>query len=167
MNKYRRFNNRLLKAKEAVRRPDDDFKKAAELCSLFLEMNNITVPTYIACYLGGGRGLYTSGRKAKIQVSPGDCHWLGWSKPGNKADITTFGVTAHETAHHLEFTNTVSIRHWWKYKHKPVTSYARVSVSELLAEAGRLFILSPTLLRAISPNSYQAFVDAGLRHGKE
>lgn len=80
-----------------------------------------------------------------------------WSFPGYKADLTAFGVVAHECGHHLEHV----LGYCPVMPGKRVTSY-EPNAAEALAESVKLFITNPDLLRVGRPRRWAALLAAGL-----
>lgn len=165
-----------------LERPKEDPLPAMELIAAFFEMNDVDRPIMRQGYVLGSRGLYCSSATSEtskgmrkitcgiIYIYPPLCHWKGWSKPGNKADVTTFGVMAHEAGHHIDYKvlggKAEGHNRWGRFgNHKSITSYAKTCVHEQIAEAARLFILNPEKLAKLSLPSYEFFVKEGLKHG--
>lgn len=147
---------------------------SVELCTEFLQLNNLTVPKYVIFRQesspGGYCGLYTNNlirvwasNVAKIAFVP---FMRSWSYPGYKVDRTGMGVVAHETGHHVVKETgllrklSAELSHTLRYE--KLTGY-EPNLDEMLAETLRIFILNPDLLRKIAPNRYKFLVDAGLK----
>lgn len=174
------FHKLLLQARGYTKRPANDYDKAVELCKAFCKLNKMPIPLFKEeCEDNRGLYLYFNYRPSVIMVGPPHCRWSWWSKPGNKADVTTFGVMVHELGHHWHHVKFRTLNHgltaWEKGcyptngravggKHKSITTYAKTSTTEQLAEAFRLFVLNPQRLLELSPASARFFVAHGLRH---
>lgn len=130
-------------------------------------------------------------KKAAYLVKKPQC--TNWSFPGYKIDREPCGVTAHETAHHLDHVlgdghhpdltpdmnpdvNTVKLYYslfrgspsshpeWAKIVHQSKPITSyEPNLHESFAETGRLFILNPDLLREGSPERYRFFFNLRLR----
>lgn len=115
-----------------------------------------------------GKGWYWRGtlfvnlKKSRVPVKvPG----FSWSYTGFKADLTAPGVLAHESGHHVHFElerrlspeNRKAIMDCLGYlraNEAPVSGY-EPNLHEVMAEAMRLLILNPTLLRDGRPERYR------------
>lgn len=99
--------------------------------------------------------IYVNVKRSRVPVKvPG----FAWSYTGYKSDLTAPGILAHEVGHHVHFQlekrlgrkeifdKVVEIR---KFEHR-VSSYEPNS-HETVAEAMRLFILNPELLKEGRP----------------
>jgi len=89
-----------------------------------------------------------------------------WSYPGYKVDRTPYGVVCHETGHHVHDTikggRSVlrELREAVKGE-KPLSGY-EPNIGEVFAEAMRLFLTNPDLLRLGRPQRYEFFLSLGL-----
>lgn len=126
-----------------------------------LDRNGIPPPTYATehPYFSRGndgwglRGFYVRGHvfvnlpKSSLPTrTPG----YAWSFPGYKADMTPVGVLAHETGHHVdELLGSDRPLTGWRAE-APVSGY-EPDRAERFAEAFRLFVTNPDLLRAGRP----------------
>jgi hypothetical protein len=102
---------------------------------------------------------------AVIRVIPSHCTkpGRGYSWPGLMSDRTLWGVQAHEIGHHAHMSRPDAARITTKIeqlRERPVTSY-EPNPSEIWAEAFRLFLLNPDLLKAGRPQRYGLIVDCG------
>lgn len=87
-----------------------------------------------------------------------------WTFPGYKADLTPYGVVCHEFGHHVDFaTNkngrTLSKSKTWKRivdNEEDVSSY-EPNYCEAFAEAFRLFMTNPGMLREGRPERWEYF----------
>lgn len=101
----------------------------------------------------GLRGFYRDGevyvnlpRSALATRTPG----YAWSFPGYKADLTPVGVVAHETGHHVDdVTGRRPLGYGWRNEER-VSGY-EPNRAESFAEAFRLFVTNPDMLRAGRP----------------
>lgn len=87
----------------------------------------------------------------------------GWTWPGYTADLTVLGVTCHETGHYvnhvLGWRRTLTS---WKQMRKgepAITSYANRYSAEDFAEAFRLFLTNPSLLKVVAPKRHGWFTE--------
>lgn len=103
-------------------------------------------------------------RSSAIYISVDACSAIGtagrsWSYPGYVVDRTPFGVLAHELGHHVDRAHgrvpgQLSPHLRDQTKSKPITTYAATNTNEWFAEAFRLFITNPDLLRLIRAELY-------------
>jgi len=141
--------------------------EAVEIVGKFLRLNEISPPRILRKRLST-KGDYRAG-VIRIDlgstVSPVKTPGFSWSFPGNRSDITVYGVLAHETGHYVSDTHRW-FRPKWKHGHREpgVSSYGRPNGEEGLAEAIRLFILNPDLLRVGRPQMFSLLrVTLGLK----
>lgn len=135
------------------------YQQAIDLCNFFLAKNNISVPKYRIFDRTKLRGYYNKGQiTIRLKGSPSPVKKPGWrwSYTGYKADLTIPGVIAHELGHYvddyLKLSNVKSF-HDICYREAPVSSY-EPTMSESFAEAMKLFILNPDLLKCGRPERY-------------
>lgn len=84
---------------------------------------------------------------------------FAWSFPGYKADMTPVGVIAHETGHHIDRLRCHrSLPSRW-LEEAPVSGY-EPNRNESVAEAIRLMITNPDLLRAGRPARFTTLHEA-------
>ena len=136
------------------------YDRGVERSKVFLTVNRISHPAYEGFSTKQRWKAYGYYQNEKIYVSvhksklPAKTPGYSWSYPGYKADLTAFGIVAHETGHHISMSlelklsrcrNTILID-----KEKPVTSYAP-NEDEDFAETLKLFITNPDLLRLGRP----------------
>lgn len=143
--------------------PDGRFDKvealeeASGIVREFLWLNDLPVPPIYRSTLSC-RGLYRDGKiyiDLKGTIPPVKVPGYAWSFPGYKADITVYGVLAHETGHHVSAMRRSCYRIWRTGHSDPaVSSYGPPNHEEGLAEAIRLFILNPDLLRIGRPGMW-------------
>ena len=113
-------------------------------------------------------GWYWQGRlfvNLKRSKTPVKVPGFAWSFTGFKADLTAPGILAHETGHHIhfQFDKRLDSEHrrillnclqYLKENEAPVSGY-EPNLHEVMAEACRLFILNPTLLKEGRPERYR------------
>lgn len=91
-----------------------------------------------------------------------------WSYPGYKSDLTPIGILSHETGHWVQHQlgkRFQEQRARWYYVLKieqPVSGY-EPSPTEAFAEAMKLFISNPDLLRVGRPIRYKFIESLGLK----
>ena len=98
-------------------------------------------------------------RSGVIYIAVDACSAIGtagrsWSCPGYIVDRTPFGVIAHELGHHVDRAHgrvpgQLSPHLRAQTGSKPITTYAATNTNEWFAEAFRLFVTNPDLLREI------------------
>jgi hypothetical protein len=101
-----------------------------------------------------------------------------WSWPGYIIDRTPYGVYQHELGHHVDCVLGGHTRRGfgglspglWKQANEPaITGYPdeyddpEERAAEWFAEAFRLFVTNPDLLRAFRPATHAALLGAGLK----
>ena len=143
------------------------FIRAVKYCGDFLKLNSIPEPKYIRNDSIDAHGLYVKqNARSVIMVNvkgsscPVKVPGHSWSFPCNKADLTVIGITAHETGHHIayEFGSTKISNNFKKITTiEPKVSSYEPSVHEAFAEAMKLFINNPELLREGRPGRW-AFI---------
>jgi hypothetical protein len=146
------------------------YEAAKILCVELLDANSLSHPTFDEDYLGrrgwAHYGLYRCKRKllcvnvraSKLPVkTPG----FAWSYTGYKADLTAPGVTAHELGHHIWNVMRVDEDAFAEAieGERAVSSYEPIT-EESFAEACKLFVLNPDLLRQGRPKRYEFFTVA-------
>lgn len=86
-----------------------------------------------------------------------------WTWPGSVTDREPFGVLAHELGHHCDWlVGDRKGSYFSEYceqvklvtREPGLTSYADVNPAEWFAEAFRLFVTNPDLLRLVRPRTY-------------
>lgn len=99
-----------------------------------------------------------------IARSPVKVPVRSWTYTGYKSDLTVSGILAHEIGHHIEnyYQNHVGFNEFKTAFKKFIKNEARVSgyepnVSESFAEATKLFILNPFLLKEGRKNRWEFF----------
>lgn len=111
-------------------------------------------------------------RPTYIAICLDKCAWPGyagraWSWPGYVIDRTPYGVVAHELGHHVDMVCSQHKRSYFGEFSQtikkaaceaPITSYAP-NDAEWFAEAFRLFVTNPDLLRRIRPRTHSLLVD--------
>jgi hypothetical protein len=86
-----------------------------------------------------------------------------WSFPGYKADTTPTGVVAHEVGHHVDAVMRVGELRGWDRETR-VSSY-EPNRDEAFAEAFKLFVTNPDLLRVGRPRRWELLIGLGLDPG--
>ncbi len=124
--------------------------------SLKMSKNRHWVPGLTGFYQGPNRRIWIN---LPACQQPG----RGYSWPGYKGDRTAAGVLAHEVGHHVAgvlrpnlLTYSIAVQ-----GEPPVTGY-RPNIGEDFAEAMRLFIMNPSLLKHGRPKRYKALRALGL-----
>lgn len=152
------------------------YTAAVTLCREFLDLNSLAHPEYVPTPgpvrgVWKDRGLYvpTHGTvPARVYVDlkksrpPTRTPGFSWTFPGSKADLTAVGVTAHETGHHVHaLLGLADVSKIAKalFRHEAAVSGYEPHVGESIAEAFRLFILNPQLLREGRPFRWNFMVD--------
>lgn len=115
--------------------------------------------------------LFVNLKRSRVPVkAPG----FSWSFTGFKADLTAPGILAHETGHHVHFElekrlstelrkGLMDCLGYLKDNETAVSGY-EPNLHEVMAEAMRLFIMNPTLLREGRPERFRFLTDhLGLR----
>lgn len=88
-----------------------------------------------------------------------------WSYPGYKADLTPYGVICHEFGHHVDHVlggvRGMSKRKAWKevIEHEDSVSSYEPNHCEAFAEAFRLFLTNPGMLKAARPERWEYFTE--------
>jgi hypothetical protein len=86
-----------------------------------------------------------------------------WSWPGSTTDRTPYGVVCHELGHHCDwlasdkrgtYFGDFGVSVMARSGEAPLTSYAATNPAEWFAEAMRLFVINPDLLRLLRPKTY-------------
>lgn len=105
--------------------------------------------------------IYASKGKKPAKV-PG---W-SWSFTGYKADMTAYGIVAHELGHWFHFTagptKEIIADFVANSGKKPVSSY-EPNAHESFAESTRLYILNPDLLSQACPERFSALEKLGMK----
>lgn len=93
----------------------------------------------------------------------GEAVTRNWTWPGNDTDREPYGVIAHELGHHCDWlAGSKKGTYFSDYGEgvmeesgeKPLTGYAAENPAEWFAEAFRLFVTNPGLLKALRPKTY-------------
>jgi len=107
-------------------------------------------------YDGRGRIVVDVKRARAPTKKPG----FSWTYPGYKADLTPLGVAAHEAGHHVysQMYRRIDKRAWRDVlkREAPCTRY-EPNMSEAFAEAFKLFLTNPDLLRVGRPLRWEFF----------
>jgi hypothetical protein len=133
----------------------------------FLDLNGIERPrSFELASLGKLHGMYKNGsvfvdlKRSRVPTkTPG----FQWSYTGYKSDLTAPGILAHEIGHHVHFRLGVepiirAMRGITKIEAN-VTSY-EPNASEAFAEAAKLLVLNPDLLRRGRPKRWGYMTNA-------
>lgn len=95
-----------------------------------------------------------------------------WSWPGYSVDRTPYGVLQHELGHHVDITRSsrrgayfgdFSIAIRGAAGEEPISSYGGENDAEWFAEAFRLFVTNPDLLKRLRPRTYRELIAAKLQ----
>jgi len=164
----------ILRVNPEVHKKSDLVTIGVDLVMEFIEDNpKLSIPiikTGVNC--GGYKGEYFPPKKEKpatIVISkscvpavknPG----FSWSFPGYKADMTPVGVAAHECGHHVQHCFRPDMRSLvYSTQFESCLSSYEPTASEMLAEAVKLFITNPDLLKTGRPCRYKFLTeDIGL-----
>lgn len=131
------------------------------------EMNDIKIPRFELRNRGTRSGRWIPGltgyyQNGMVFVNLDACQvpGRGYSWPCGKSDRTPVGVVAHEVGHHVSKDLLISHDEYKNFVRgeRPVSSY-RPNVEEDIAEAMRLFILNPDLLKKGWPKRYKYLRD--------
>ena len=97
-------------------------------------------------------------------VRPARNPGYSWSFPGYKADLTAYGIAAHECGHWFHIHRKGTLKLWSgleRINDVRVSSY-EPNGHEAFAESTRLFILNPDLLKRAAPRRYNGLLEAGM-----
>lgn len=148
----------------------DLYNRGVRVSRLFLKLNRIG-PVAYGTFESKGKAwnLYGFYRDAKIHVNvkkslvPVKTPGFSWTYPGYKADLTAYGIVAHETGHYIADYQQMGFSRKMGTcligSEPPVSSYAP-NEDEDFAEAIKLFITNPDLLQCGRPERYHYLVDA-------
>lgn len=152
------------------------YDEAVKYCNRFLKINKIPKPAryltsapwfkprvqrYYGWYQFSTKDIFVN---VKLSRPPVKTPGYSWSYTGCKADLTAPGILAHEVGHHVQITyeDALPIRERKIFrqllkkiskKESKVSSY-EPNIDEMFAEASRLFILNPDLLKNARPVRY-------------
>jgi len=101
-----------------------------------------------------------------ITTSPVKTPGYKWSFPGYKADMTFMGILCHEFGHHIYYTKKIKSKEYKLYLEKEinVSSY-EPNIDEKFAEAFKLFLTNPDLLKKGRPKRYNFITkELGINH---
>lgn len=143
------------------------YRAGVDACRHFLERNAVPEPEYVLDAMIADLGRYDSRRRRvtinlnRCRVPPKRPTGYNWSTPGWKADRTPYGVVCHETGHHVHALRLVNvdITDW---RDEPDVSGYEPNRTERIAEALKLMIGNPDLLRLGRPIRFRTLVLAGL-----
>lgn len=143
----------------------ENLEYGKDLIFSFCDLNDIRKPKvtefdkhsqYFGFYQDRSRNLFVNIKKC---VKPVNTPGFRWSYTGYKCDLTPAGVMAHELGHYVDEL----LKHPSKKirnlvgNESHVTSYEIGNRYEIFAEAFRLFILNPDLLKKARPKRYHFF----------
>jgi len=141
--------------------------RGIELIDKFCELNRIKMPRiFIDLNMNSAYGMFYP--KDVIYINTKLCRppvrtpGYDWSFPGYVQDLTPYGILAHEFGHYISDLlgkkfrkNFVNI----KRIEENVTFTDNRGLDEKMAEAARLFITNPDLLKRGRPYRYSLFRD--------
>lgn len=118
-------------------------------------------PTWYGLYLNERRSTALVVNVKRCRVATRVPGW-SWSYPGYKSDLTPYGVVCHEFGHHVDYVlgargGLISNRKIWKAvvaNEEEVSGY-EPNHAEAFAEAFRLFLTNPSLLREGRPERWE------------
>lgn len=148
------------------------FNDVCHLGAYFCVLNSLTVPAFCQVSLVGnalGYASQWSGRKYLIQIDANKCGkpregsppFMSW--PGHQYDDTVTGTVAHEIGHiaHWHVSDRITrlrrkeIEVIAMAEPEVITAYEKKNADERWAEAMRLFILNPSLLKKRWPMRFE------------
>lgn len=136
------------------------------LINLVCSVNEVKSPNFV---LGKkSRGLYGICNYRTLCLHrwkpPVKTPGFSWSFTGYKADLTYLGIIAHELGHWMDFKTKGLDKAFISVvkKEAPVSSY-EPNIHEAIAEAFKLYILNPDLLKRGRPLRYEALKSFGLK----
>lgn len=163
------------------------YQEARELCDSFLERNELPQPKRYLTTPDDSRRppgrnpwsvngwywndtIFVNVKRSKTPVkTPG----FAWSYTGFKADMTAPGILAHELGHYVKdiIDQKIDRKHRAVFRKniqaisevEPNVSSYEPNADERWAEAFRLFVLNPDLLRVGRPVRYDFFLHLRLR----
>lgn len=145
---------------------DDMLKYGQARITEFCAFNpNIPIPEIVDTKaLGRWFGMYKNNQPRRIFINVAKCRPITkkpgfvWTFPGYKADLTPAGVLAHEFGHLIDLHLNFISRKMNFRGESQVTSY-EPNLSERFAEAIKVFILNPDLLRQGRPKRYEFMIE--------
>lgn len=143
----------------------NDWKRACREAEEFNAVNGLPPTNFVRKQTLAGLGLYVSVgghfNQGLIYVATDKCEDDGMlSHAGAVDDCTVRGVVAHELGHHVWYClartrkQKADMSGRWKeivLAERAVSEYKPFSPKEAMAEAVRLFLLNPNLLKAVWP----------------
>lgn len=141
------------------------------VCGDFMRLNKIAFPEFdttgipvitslegdiYGLYNPATKKVYVDTKKSRVPaVNPGHG---GWFYTGSKSDLTVAGTLAHEVGHHVHYE--LDVKKINEGLARVARSEIRVSayepnIYECFAEAMRIFILNPNLLRCGRPKRFE------------
>lgn len=144
---------------------DELLLRGIELIERFSEVNKIKMPhVFVDTTIRSAYGLFYP--KNIIHVNLKACRppvkvpGYDWTFPGYVQDLTPYGILAHEFGHYISDILGKSFRKNFvniKRIEENVTSSDDRGLDEKMAEAARLFITNPDLLKRGRPIRYEIF----------
>jgi len=144
------------------------FEKGLDLISGFSSLNRIRKPKVFIYdgYHKSAYGLFYPDNIIQINIkmcrAPVKTPGYDWSFPGYIQDLTPYGILAHEFGHYISDRLGKGFRKNFiriNRLESNVTSSDNRGLDEKMAEAARLFITNPDLLKKGRPLRYQIFRD--------
>jgi hypothetical protein len=136
----------------------DMFQRGSSYVTEWCQWNNLPPVLIVNDPRLSGYGRYDHGSPGTIRVNVGSTRLparipgYAWSFTGYKADLTVPGVIAHEAGHHAHLTLGWSrLKGLLNVSSEPAVSAYEPNLGEVIAEALKVFILNPELLRAGRP----------------
>ena len=155
-----------------------NFNRGLKLCWDWMRAHNIELPGLIISsddrWVEKNYGLYHNFRRREVAINIGKCSFSKRlhgivNQGGGIEDFTPEGVLCHEVGHHVDrvLGTRRNGRSWLSYSplwidvisHEEDISRFEHDVLESFAEAFRLFITNPDLLRVGRLERYEFFVD--------
>lgn len=150
---------------------DQNRDEGLRVCKEFLDLNRIKHPTFatdgipsLTALEGDIYGLYDPSIKKvyvdtkKSRIPAANPGHGGWFYTGSKSDLTAAGTLAHETGHHVHFeldTDGISQKLAKVAREEIRVSAYEPNIYECFAEAMRIFLLNPNLLKVGRPKRFQ------------
>ena len=141
------------------------YEEGVRDCVRFLKHNRIVEPAFRpgkhrALNKWQAVGLYVN---MSVLVDVEKTRWPAykkgrtWSFPRYKVDKTAMGVVAHETGHHVQALRVCGLHEWQRkvLDTEPAVTGYEPTPGEAFAEAMRLFILNPDLLKVGRPKRFE------------
>lgn len=141
----------------------DNYNYGLDVCEQFFALNNLEFPKvkFANKLRYNSFGIANSSNIVTLNIkkcrTPVDNPGFSWSYTGYKADLTVAGVLAHECGHIVDFQLRMkSHQYFKKLKEIAITRpECEYNECEMVADAIRLYILNPDLLRLGRPERYK------------